>query len=72
MENPEQYYNKDGWPNESDRAVFLRLSSETPVLEVKTFFLIVLSLCNLYSSIYCIVQSTELTILLRDDDNYDT
>ena len=34
MENADQYYNKDGWPPESDRAVFLRLASETPILEV--------------------------------------
>ena len=41
MENADQYYNKDGWPPESDRAVFLRLASETPILEVK----VILSLC---------------------------
>jgi integrator complex subunit 1 len=33
MEAIEQYYNKDGWPNEVDRSILLRLSSEIPVLE---------------------------------------
>lgn len=35
METAEHYYNKDGWPPESDRAIMIRLASEIPVLEVQ-------------------------------------
>ena len=46
MENADQYYNKDGWPPESDRAVFLRLSSETPILEVNgVIWLLLCKMC---------------------------
>lgn len=34
METAEHYYNKDGWPPESDRAIMIRLASEIPVMEV--------------------------------------
>lgn len=33
MENVEQYCNKDNWPPEGDRGIFMRLASEVPVLE---------------------------------------
>ncbi|XP_045031439.1 integrator complex subunit 1 [Daphnia magna] len=33
METAEHYYNKDGWPPESDRAIMIRLASEIPVME---------------------------------------
>lgn len=34
MESGEHYYNKDGWPLESDRPIMIRLASEIPVMEV--------------------------------------
>ena len=33
MEHPEQYYNRDMWPPENDRALMFRLASDVPVLQ---------------------------------------
>lgn len=33
MEQPDQYYKLDNWPPETDRALFMRLASEIPLLQ---------------------------------------
>jgi hypothetical protein len=33
MEHSEQYYNRDMWPPENDRALMFRLASDVPVLQ---------------------------------------
>jgi hypothetical protein len=33
MEHPEQYYNRDMWPPENDRALMFRLALDVPVLQ---------------------------------------
>lgn len=33
VDHPEQYYNKDNWPPESERGLFMRLATEVPLLQ---------------------------------------
>ncbi|KAK7791007.1 hypothetical protein R5R35_007901 [Gryllus longicercus] len=33
VDHPEQYYNKDNWPPESERGLFMRMASEVPLLQ---------------------------------------
>nr|CAD7403102.1 unnamed protein product [Timema poppensis] len=44
MEHLEQYYNKDGWPQESDRVVMHRLASEVPLLQNTLIRILVIGL----------------------------
>nr|CAD7453362.1 unnamed protein product [Timema tahoe] len=53
MEHLEQYYNKDGWPQESDRVVMHRLASEVPLLQNTLIRILVIGLSKILSSEAC-------------------
>nr|CAD7438682.1 unnamed protein product [Timema bartmani] len=49
MEHLEQYYNKDGWPQESDRVVMHRLASEVPLLQNTLIRILVIGLSKIHN-----------------------
>jgi hypothetical protein len=54
MEHPEQYYNRDMWPPENDRALMFRLASDVPVLQNTLIRIFVIGLSKVIVQNICI------------------